>query len=706
MKHIIKLFGIYFFIVSLGIAGCNTPSAKEKSQIDENEFIVELPQVSYPLPAVDHISNNSNPEKANSINHNPLVYLLRGINDIWKGTTDAYQIASTQNGPGSTDYEEGNPIIDSVIWRENIQYVLKVTRNRTDEEAIHAYLDENRAKYYSVIDGFGPLTEEYVKYSGAYVDLPYIKSAQVLEDVHYQCNYNDHPKFAGDENSPLGPVVRLNRDFRNGNSSSNWVKYLYSTPRPWRMNDTGAVNFLGTTYNPVTQKPTYRCVDNEGKETFKIFDNYESSVKIIPGLVCSRRAHDFIYDDNNPSSNDLYTNTTDNKRVDNAYPSGHTNAAFLSALAYAYAFPERFPEMVYRGALLGENRIVAGMHSPVDVIGGKIMALTLACSALNEDLVLKNAEKAVETMYHFFGAKADSQNISLYDYAHREIENPKGYTNGEYVNVHVFNNNFYDNKALIKKQYREWLTYGFTQDTTKAHQEPIVPKGAEAILKSRFPYLSDNQRRAVLYTTEIPSGYKILDKTNGWGRIDLLAASDGYGSFIGSVNVNMDASLGRFNASDTWGNGIDGEGYLTKRGTGKLILTGNNKYSGGTTIQGGILATNSETALGKGDVLIEKEGQIEVNQSLTVKGNFMQNGGTLQVNINSGNITQIRVEGQVKLANSTLLVHFNSDIVPVAKDTVAIIQGSKISGNFEILKANGYELSQVVIGNVLYVVVE
>jgi membrane-associated phospholipid phosphatase len=75
-------------------------------------------------------------------------------------------------------------------------------------------------------------------------------------------------------------------------------------------------------------------------------------------------------------------------------------------LAYAYAFPERFSEMVYRGALLGENRIVAGMHSPVDVIGGKTMALALACAALNQDSVMKNAEKAVETMYQFVSAQS------------------------------------------------------------------------------------------------------------------------------------------------------------------------------------------------------------------------------------------------------------------------------------------------------------
>jgi len=706
MKTVVNFLWSSFFLFSMSFVGCNTPSALEKSQIAKNEFIVELPQMSYPLPVVDYFSNNGDQEKANSINHNPIVYLLRGINDIWKGTNDTYQNASTRNGPGNADYEKGSPIIDSINWRENIQYVIKVTHNRTDEQALLAYLDENRAKCYSVIDGFGPLTEDYVSHSGAYVDLPKITCKQVLEDIHYQSSYNDDAKFAGDETSPLGAVVRLARDFRNRNTSSNGTKHLYSTPRPWRMNDAGAVNFLGTTYDPVTQKPTYRCVDHEGKETFKIFDNYESSVKIIPGLDCSRMHHAMVYDDKNPSPNDLYTNTTENRRLDNAYPSGHTNAAFLVSLAYAYAFPERFPELVFRGALLGENRIVAGMHSPVDVIGGKIMALALACSALNQDAFSKNAEKAVETTYQFFGAKADSQNMSLYDYAHREIENPKGYTNGEYVNVHVSNNNFYDNKALIKNRYREWLTYGFTQDTSKANQEPIVPKGAEAILKSRFPYLTDNQRRVVLYTTEIPSGYKILDKTNGWGRIDLLAASDGYGSFIGHVHVNMDASLGRFNASDTWGNDIDGEGRLTKSGTGKLIMTGNNTYRGGTTIQCGILATSSETALGHGDVVIEKEGQLEINHPLTVKGDFTQNGGTLQVNMNSKNANQIVVEGKAKITDGTLQIELNNGFVPEKKDTLTSIQAQKLAGKFATLKANGLKIAQVESGNALYFIVE
>ena len=147
--------------------------------------------------------------------------------------------------------------------------------NEKQIEHLQAYLDENRSKYYSVIDGFGPLTEMYVKNSGAYVDFPKVSRKQVLEDAHFLSPVNDDAIYAGDETSPLGAVVRLARDFRNKSTSSNPTKHLYSTPRPWRMNDSGAVLFLGTTYDTIAQKPTYKCVDHAGNVTYKIFDNYE-----------------------------------------------------------------------------------------------------------------------------------------------------------------------------------------------------------------------------------------------------------------------------------------------------------------------------------------------------------------------------------------------------------------------------------------------
>ncbi|MFD0523246.1 phosphatase PAP2 family protein [Paractinoplanes durhamensis] len=49
---------------------------------------------------------------------------------------------------------------------------------------------------------------------------------------------------------------------------------------------------------------------------------------------------------------------------DGGFPSGHTNAFYLAALAFAYAVPERFQELVTAAFDLAETRIVAGMHSP------------------------------------------------------------------------------------------------------------------------------------------------------------------------------------------------------------------------------------------------------------------------------------------------------------------------------------------------------
>ncbi|MGF7140194.1 phosphatase PAP2 family protein [Roseimarinus sediminis] len=707
MNSFRNILFIALSVVFFNLSACKKTSDTCQSEGTEKEFIVGLREVSYPLPVVDYIGNNNfNFEKSRSIDDNPIAYILRGINDIWKGTTDEYQSASSENGPGNEDREKGNPIVDSVVWARNIQYVIRATHNRTDEETVLAYLDENRSKYYSVIDGFGPLTEDYVKNSGAYVDLPKTTTDQILRNYHYKSVYNDDAVFAGSEESPLGAVVKLNKAFRDINSSSNPVKYLYSTPRPWRMNDYGAVIFKGTTYDTTTHSPTYSCIDYMGQETLEIFDIYESSVKIVPGLMCSRKNHQIIYDDEHPTLQDLYTNTTENRRTDNAYPSGHTNAGFLSSLAYAYAFPERFSELVYRGAQLGENRIVVGMHSPVDVIGGKIMALSMACAALNNPTVAKNAEEAVRVMKEFFGAKADSANLSLYDFAHSKEENPTGYILGDFVNPEVFNNNYYNDKAELKKIFRERMTYGFPQDSTKANQAPIVPKGAEAILKSRFPYLSDNQRRVVLYTTEIPSGYKILDKTNGWGRIDLLAAADGYGSIIGKVCVDMDASLGGFNALDTWGNDIDGEGLLIKKGSGKLILTGNNSYIGKTLIANGTLSTTSRSALGISDVKIEESGILEVIEPLEIKGGLYSKGGTISVHVSSTDTAQIMVGGKTKLENAILMINFDQNTELKTGDQFVIIKAKELIDNFKNITANKKEVTGKVLDNTLYVVVE
>lgn len=47
-----------------------------------------------------------------------------------------------------------------------------------------------------------------------------------------------------------------------------------------------------------------------------------------------------------------------------------------------------------------------------------------------------------------------------------------------------------------------------------------------------------------------------------------------------------------FNAYDVWSNDIGGNGQLVKNGSGVLALTGNNRFSGTTTVAGGSLIIN------------------------------------------------------------------------------------------------------------------
>ena len=115
-----------------------------------------------------------------------------------------------------------------------------------------------------------------------------------------------------------------------------------------------------------------------------------------------------------------------------------------------------------------------------------------------------------------------------------------------------------------------------------------MPTDAHLLIATRFPYLGVDQLNAILATTELPSG-GALDNGSGWARLNLYAAAGGYGAFPSNVTVNMDKTAGGFNAFDVWSNAISGPGGLTKRGSGTLVLAGDDTFTGGVNVQGGAL---------------------------------------------------------------------------------------------------------------------
>ncbi|HWS37363.1 MAG TPA: autotransporter-associated beta strand repeat-containing protein, partial [Actinoplanes sp.] len=221
----------------------------------------------------------------------------------------------------------------------------------------------------------------------------------------------------------------------------------------------------------------------------------------------------------------------------------------------AYAFPERYQELLTTAFDLADTRITAGMHSPLDVVSGRILATALAAAILN-----------------------DPANASLKAAARAQAEAFLAVTAKDTTDV-------YADRVANRKSILPRLTYILPR--TGRDKPLTVPKGAEVLLETRQPYLTAAQRRAVLRSTALPGGYALLDGPEQWGRLDLYKAADGYGAFENDVDVTI-------NVDDAWRNDISGPGGLTKRGTGTLTLTGKNTFRGGVRILGGTLAVQGE----------------------------------------------------------------------------------------------------------------
>lgn len=645
-KSPICLFLIICFILVGNRNNCTLAQETSKPAIPRgigHEFTIEPTSVDFPLPAIEYADNNGDENTRYSLK-NPIVELLYGFNSIWALNDNSWQNCEANgSGPGSFENTE---IRNSKIWQENIQYVINVTNNRTEAQAMEAYYDDRRDKCYSVIDGFGPLAEAYIKGSGAVTKIDYSNDRDFDVNSEMTTTASDiELSGLGTQSSELSKLTNIVWLLRQRSSAStNGAKYFYSSPRPWRMNDLGEVVPVDENGDSETDIET---IDGNN------FEKYETSVKVIPALkVCRRVAED-------------------GRRKDGGFPSGHTNAAYLAAIGWAYAVPERFSEFFTRASELGENRVIAGMHSPLDVIGARIQSEVIAAYAFSKGENKSALKDAYENAGEYFGKLADEKGQTLYKFAHAND-----------------NSDWADNENN-KQIYRERMNYGFSQ-TNKKGIPPIIPVGAETLLETRQPYLTAAQRRAVLYTTAMESGYPVIDESNGWGRLDYVKAADGYGAFLGDVTVNMDSSKGRFNVHDRWKNNISGVGLLKKEGTGTLTLTGNNSYSGGTLIKNGTLEAKSATAFGSGDVYIQ-DGKILINSEEPVifNGSFTMSNGTLTINLDDDS-TQIFSKGLAYIEGGNLQLNFSDHALEIGTD-LTLISANTLLGEFDKVTTEGYD---------------
>ena len=215
-----------------------------------------------------------------------------------------------------------------------------------------------------------------------------------------------------------------------------------------------------------------------------------------------------------------------------SFPSGHTTYAYSGGIGLAMLLPELGTEIVTRASEAGNNRIVLGVHYSLDIMGGRIDG-EAANTALwsNEQFRNNYLMPAHSELENYIAGRCSADGYGKTVAECVANLNALQKKTGDDPSHYRYTNDFTDvvstkpvtDRASAIDAYTARMTYGFKQ-VGKSGQAATVPQGAENLLITAFPSLSDAQRRAVLAASEIDSGYPLDSSSEGYQRINLAKA--------------------------------------------------------------------------------------------------------------------------------------------------------------------------------------
>lgn len=187
--------------------------------------------------------------------------------------------------------------------------------------------------------------------------------------------------------------------------------------------------------------------------------------------------------------------------------------------------------------------------------------------------------------------------------------------------------------------------------------------------------------------TKQGDGTLILSNTgNDYGDTEIdggiLAAKDAAALGTGDVTIAESATLAL--SQGTLDNNVTGGGQIVKSGSDELIVTGDNNYSGGTTITGGTLTADHADSLGTGAVAnsgVLQVGEGELENTLSGSGSLVKTG-TGELTLGGDN----SYSGDTTIADGTL----------ISANVNALGSGNIDNSGTLMLDANGaFELANI-----------
>ena len=229
---------------------------------------------------------------------------------------------------------------------------------------------------------------------------------------------------------------------------------------------------------------------------------------------------------NVPSDNMVYNQGPIMNLIDSpSFPSGHTTYGYMGSLVLAVLVPDRYQQMIARGAEYGNDRILMGAHYAMDVLGGRTLATyDLAHLLANDPAYVGRSLRKLPVITDYQAAlKAARADVvaALQSACGNTIEVCAREDTGRF-----------SDPALNEAFYAVTQTYGLPVVYPKNAGTPedvgkLAPE-AGYLLTTAFPSLTLEQADQILTETEGPGG-GFLDDGSAFGvysQLNLYAAAD------------------------------------------------------------------------------------------------------------------------------------------------------------------------------------
>ncbi|MFY3137930.1 autotransporter domain-containing protein [Achromobacter xylosoxidans] len=224
---------------------------------------------------------------------------------------------------------------------------------------------------------------------------------------------------------------------------------------------------------------------------------------------------------------------------------------------------------------------------------------------------------------------------------------------------------------------------------------PVVAATA-ALVSQAYPWMDNSALRQTLLSTADDMG----DRARfGWGRLNMARALRGPALFDKRLTLGGNFVADFDGMRSEFFNDIGGDAGLTKAGTGALVLWGQNRYTGTTTITRGTVELYGSVA---GDISIQDDGVLSADGGVAERS--VDNFGTLAAKGNGLHIqgsyfafrpearlttqlgTTVTVDGIASLGNSTLEVTKPDDAY-VVKSRETALKARIVAGRFGTVSA-------------------